>query len=174
MFGLKRSVKTAVASALVCAAFLGASPARALEPAQGDVILTVTGAIANTNLGDAAAFDIEMLEELPSVTFETTTIWTEGVQTFTGVELAELAAAVGMTGQILRASAINDYAVDIPLGDAVAGGPIIAYMRNGEAMSLRDKGPLWVVYPFDSSPDYQTEVVYSRSIWQLDRIEVLP
>ena len=40
-------------------------------------------------------------------------------------------------------------------------------------MSLRDKGPLWIVYPFDSNPSYSTEVTYARSIWQLDRIEVL-
>jgi hypothetical protein len=39
-------------------------------------------------------------------------------------------------------------------------------------MSLREKGPLWIIYPFDSSPEYQTELIYSRSIWQLNRIEV--
>jgi hypothetical protein len=39
-------------------------------------------------------------------------------------------------------------------------------------MSLREKGPLWIIYPFDSSPEYQTELTYSRSIWQLNRIEV--
>ena len=46
------------------------------------------------------------------------------------------------------------------------------YLRNGEPMSVRDKGPLWVVYNFDSNPEFQTEVMYSRSIWQLDRIVV--
>jgi hypothetical protein len=40
-------------------------------------------------------------------------------------------------------------------------------------MSVRDKGPLWVVYPFDDVPAYQSETIYSRSIWQLDRIEVV-
>ncbi|MEC8574513.1 MAG: oxidoreductase, partial [Pseudomonadota bacterium] len=39
-------------------------------------------------------------------------------------------------------------------------------------MSLRDKGPLWIVYPFDSDPAYQTEAIYSRSIWQLEEITV--
>jgi hypothetical protein len=73
----------------------------------------------------------------------------------------------------LSAVAINDYKVDIPVSDAVEDGPIIAYMRNGEVMSVRDKGPLWIVYPFDATEDYQAEVIYSRSIWQLDRIVVL-
>jgi hypothetical protein len=39
-------------------------------------------------------------------------------------------------------------------------------------MSVRDKGPLWVIYPYDSD-DYRSEVIYSRSIWQLDRLEVV-
>ena len=43
---------------------------------------------------------------------------------------------------------------------------------NGEIMSLRDKGPLWVIYPYDQNAAYRSEVTYSRSIWQLDRIEV--
>jgi hypothetical protein len=50
----------------------------------------------------------------------------------------------------------------------------VAYLRNGAEMSMRDKGPLWIVYPYDAKPDYQSELIYSRSIWQLDRIEVQP
>ena len=67
---------------------------------------------------------------------------------------------------------INDYAVEIPSDDWVEGGPIVAYLNNDEPMSVREKGPLWVVYPYDSDAAYQTEVTYSRSIWQLDRIIV--
>ena len=51
---------------------------------------------------------------------------------------------------------------------------MIAYERNGAVMSVRDKGPLWIVYPYDSNPDYQTEEIYARSIWQLEKITVKP
>ena len=44
---------------------------------------------------------------------------------------------------------------------------------NGDVMLVRNKGPLWVVYPYDENPEYRSEVIYSRSIWQLDRIEVI-
>ncbi|KAA2314350.1 oxidoreductase [Pseudooceanicola sediminis] len=143
-----------------------------LAAPEGDVLLTVTGAITNTNADNAARFDRKMLEALPAVTIRTSTIWTEGVQTFTGVQLIDLAAAVGTDADELRAMAVNDYAVTIPGEDWVDGGPIIAYLNNGAPMSLRDKGPLWVIYPYDSKPAYQSEVAYSRSIWQLDRIEM--
>lgn len=132
-----------------------------------ETILTVTHADEVTSL------DLNDLEGMESVEFETTTIWTEGVQTFTGVPLSRFLEEFGISGGALKATAINDYAVTIPLADAVEGGPIIAYHRNGTPMSVRDKGPLWIVYPYDSSPAYKTEVIYSRSIWQLDRIEVI-
>ena len=51
---------------------------------------------------------------------------------------------------------------------------VLAFLRNGDEMSVRDKGPLWVVYPYDSTPEYQSELIYSRSVWQLARIEVQP
>jgi hypothetical protein len=41
-------------------------------------------------------------------------------------------------------------------------------------MSVRDKGPLWVIYPYDAVPEYKSERIYARSIWQLVSIEVLP
>ena len=91
---------------------------------------------------------------------------------FTGVTLAAVAEAVGAEGDVFEATAINDYAVVIPRADWVEGGPIIAYLANGEPMSVRDKGPLWVVYPFDGTPSYRSEVSYSRSIWQLNRLVV--
>lgn len=120
----------------------------------------------------AAQYTIEDLRALEPVTFETETIWTTGPQQFTGVPLAVLMQQMGVSGGQLVAHAVNDYSVEIPVSDAVEGGPIVAFERNGAEMSLRNKGPLWVVYPYDSNPDYRTEEVYSRSIWQLDRIVI--
>ena len=165
---------TGLSSVSLLALVLIAGPLAAQDLArpEGDVLLTVTGAIGVTNDGDAAAFDRAMLEELDPVTIETTTIWTDGVQTFTGVPLDRLMDVVGATGTSVDATAINDYSVAIPASDWVDGGPIVAFLNNGEPMSVRDKGPLWIVWPFDDNPAFQTETIYSRSIWQLDRIVV--
>ena len=153
---------------------LEATAGHLAEPA-GEVLLTVTGAIGHANSDEGAAlFDRALLEGIGAETVETTTIWTDGLQRFTGVPLQALLEAVGAEGDVLRAMALNDYAIVIPASDAVEGGPIIAYARNGAPMAVRDKGPLWVIYPYDSAPEYQTEQVYARSIWQLVSIEVLP
>ncbi|KAG1655712.1 Sensor histidine kinase AruS [Nymphon striatum] len=122
-------------------------------------LLTVTGDFAITDGGDNLVFDRAALMELPATTFETSTIWTEGVHVFTGVSLADLVAELGVESGQFLATAINDYTVEIPYEDAVEGGPIIAYLMDGEEMSLRDKGPLWVIYPYDSDADYRSESV---------------
>jgi hypothetical protein len=80
---------------------------------------------------------------------------------------------MGVSDGWFLATAINDYSVKIPMSDAVEGGPIVAYLMNGEEMSIRDKGPLWVIYPYDSDADFRSEVVFTRSIWQLDRLVVI-
>ncbi|RLQ88868.1 molybdopterin-dependent oxidoreductase [Notoacmeibacter ruber] len=139
---------------------------------QNEPVLTVTGSIGNTNEGELAAFDMQMLKELPATTFETTTIWTTGKSRFTGVAIDDLFEALDAKGDTINAIALNDYAVELPVSDAVEGGPIIAYELDGKPMSVRDKGPLWIVYPYDSNADYRTEQVYSRSVWQLNRLEV--
>lgn len=148
----------------------GAALAGSLPSPSGPVILTVTGGIENTNAAGAARFDLEMLRAVDDSEIVTDTIWTPGDHRFTGVRLDRLMEYVGASGRQVKAMAINDYSVIIPLSDAGPDGPIIAHSMDGRQMSRRQKGPLWIVYPYASSPKFQTEVIYSRSIWQLDRM----
>ena len=132
----------------------------------GEILLDVS-------IGDQKhKYTLEDLQALPSTDFVTSTIWTEGPQVFEGVLLKELLDKLNVTEGEIEATAINDYSVTLPVSDATADGPIVAYLTNGSLMSRRGKGPLWIVYPYDSNPMYKTETIYSRSIWQLDRIAV--
>ena len=162
--------------ATVCGSWAMAWPAFAdapLSTPKGEVVLTVSGDIEVTNTENAAEFDLEMLRSLEPRTITTSTIWTTGKQEFKGVSLSALVAALGAEGQAIEATALNDYMIEIPASDLSEDGPIIAYENNGSPMSIRDKGPLWIIYPYDDSPVFQSEVIYARSIWQLDRITVL-
>lgn len=153
--------------------FVSAGAAQQLDAPQGDVILTVSGNIEAAGDNGVVRFDLDGLRDLGGREFVTSTIWTQGRRRFRGVSLDVLLDHLRARGRTLRAVAINDYVVKIPVTDATPAGPIIAYEMDGEAMSLRDKGPLWVVYPYDSAAEYRSEVIFARSIWQLDRIEVI-
>lgn len=139
---------------------------------QGEVILSIDGAIAETNGSNGATFDMEMLQALPVTGFETTTTWTVGEQRFEGVTLKELLAIVGAKGTSITATALNNYSVQIPIEAIGENAPIVAYHIDGKPFSRRDKGPLWIVFPYDASPEYQTELVYGWSIWQLSSLTI--
>lgn len=151
-----------------------APPARAtdLPDPSGPVVLTVEGSIARTNGPGTARFDLAMLESLGRTEFLTSTIWTEGPTRFEGVLLSVVLAHLGASGTEVLATAVNEYRVGIPLSEVTSEAPLVAYRRDGVPMSLRDKGPLWIVYPYDSDPEYRTEKIFARSIWQLEYLSV--
>lgn len=162
-------MKSIIAALLVSA--LTASVALALDAPTGPVVLTVKGAISNTNAGDTAQFDLAMLEKLKGRKGEMETPWTEGKVTFEGPLLREILNAAGATGANLKVRALNDYAADVPAEDAKLD-TILATKLNGKAMSIRDKGPLMLVYPFDLDAGLYNEKYFSRSVWQIKEIEV--
>jgi hypothetical protein len=135
-------------------------------------ILTISGKIDATNKDDTAQFDRAMLEALGTVSMETTTPWHQGRQRFEGVSLAKLMNYVGAKGEYVVAIALNDYVTEIPLRDFVEHGPILAMKRNGEYMPVRDKGPLFIMYPLDSKPELQRQLYYGRCAWQVAKLVV--
>ena len=148
------------------------SPALAnpLPPPDGRVILT----ISEPGATEPARFDLGLIDTLPQRQTVTVTPWYEGPQTFSGPLLSDLMAAAGVSGSALRVIAINDYAATIPWTDIETIPVILAVRHNGATMSVRDKGPLFVIYPFDERPELRDEVYFSRSVWQVNRIEVVP
>jgi hypothetical protein len=150
-----------------------AQAADALPKPAGVPLLEVSGDIKVKNGVRGAVFDLQMLRDLAEHEYVPTPIWTEGVQPFTGVPLAVLLDRLDVEDGTLMAKAINDYAIEIPVEDIDPQAPMGAYMMNGQEMSRRDKGPLWIVYPYDSDAKYRAEIAYARSIWQLDRIAVI-
>jgi hypothetical protein len=157
----------------IAMAFGSMAAAESLPQPTGDVILTISGALSNTNSGSDAVFDLAMLEALPQRTTVTSTPWYEGAQTFTGPTIADILAAVGATGATLRLVALNDYASDMPVQDTLDSPVILATRLNGNLLPVREKGPLFTIYPFDEHPELLNEVYFTRSVWQVKAIEVL-
>ena len=149
---------------LMCLSGLPLSAADTLPAGTGVPVLTITTAAGTHQLG------AEELRSFPVTEFETTTIWTEGPQSFAGVRVTDLLERLGVSSGHMILTAANGYQIRLPVADFDPAGAIIAYDRNGSAMTLRDKGPLWLVYPYDSDPRFRSEIVYANSIWQLDRI----
>lgn len=164
------------------AALVGASlcpaPASALPAPTGPVVLTIQGRLLRTNAhhsqGMAVAdLDMAMLERLEQVSFTTQTPWYSRARRFTGPLLRDVLALAGARGETLRLVALNNYRVDMPMQDCQRWDVIVARLLDDQPMAVRDKGPLFVIYPFDSQAELRRAAYYSRSAWQLRTIEVL-
>lgn len=139
----------------------------ALADGTAEVLLTVEIG------GRERVFDLAALDALPQQSFSTTTLWTQGVVTFSGPALHDVLAAAGAGASVaFEAHALNSYSVSFARGAIEGGVPIIATRRDGKTFGPRDLGPLWVVFPYDSEVRFRSETVYAHSIWQLTRITV--
>ena len=147
-------------------------PVFALDAPSAKVVLTVSGKIVEHNQGDKALFDMAMLEKLPQHSFSTKTPWDKEAVKFTGPLLRDVLAQAKATGATIRAVALNDYKISIPASDAQSFELLMALRINDQPISVRTKGPLFIIYPFDSKPELQSTKYYERSIWQLKAIEV--
>lgn len=159
---------------LVC--FFCTSPVQAqgLDTPSGPVILSVTGNIQHKNSPEAALFDVSMLQKLPWKTIKTKTRWHDGVHEFSGPTGASFLKAIGVTDKDadLNVIALNDYTATVPARDFMETGLILAMKQDGKFMSIREKGPLFIIYPFDDNPDLENDAYYTRSVWQIKSIQV--
>jgi len=168
MKGRRQVLRGAWAAGLMAA--LGR--AAALETPTGQVVLTISGQVRHPNAGNDAQFDMAMLERLPQTSFSTRTPWYAQARRFTGPLLRDVLRAAGAHGTVLQARALNDYRVDIPFQDAQRFDVIVARLLDGAPMPVRDRGPLFVIYPFDAQAELRNAIYFSRSAWQLRSLEV--
>lgn len=125
--------------------------------------------------GKAHSFTSEAIAALPWAEIHTHTRWAEGNHVFRGPLLTEILKASGITredlaGKVFVMMALNDFRIEVPISDAWDYGPILAREMNGQIMSVRQKGPLWFVYPRDTFPELQASAYDDRWIWQLSEI----
>ena len=144
----------------------------ALEPPKSAVILVVSGNVGQANVGDEAHFDKAMLEALAQHETITHTPWYDGAVSFSGPLGRAILEAAGAEGESIRVVALNEYASTIPVSDFENYDVILAMQANGQALRVRDQGPLFVIYPFDQHPELLNEEILMRSVWQVARIDV--
>jgi hypothetical protein len=159
-------------AAALCALSAFSFSALALSPPKGKVILTVAGKVAEKNTANAATFDLAMLQKLPQQTFSTMTPWDKKPIKFTGPLLRDVLAAAKASGTTIKAAALNDYQTSIPLEDAQKFDVIVAHEMNGKKIPVKTKGPLFIIYPFDTKAELRSSVYYERSAWQLKSMTI--
>ncbi|MBB4843263.1 hypothetical protein HNP55_001782 [Paucibacter oligotrophus] len=147
--------------------------APALEAPEGKVVLILSGKVGSPNRSDkSAAFSMAMLARLPQHSYTVQTPWYPRPMTFTGPLMRDVLAAAGAQGEKIIAVALNDYRTELPFSDATQLEPILARLLNGKPMAVRDKGPLFIIYPSHLHAELSSQLYFNRSAWQLSQLLV--
>lgn len=150
---------------LMLAGVVGGNTAHSSEP-----ILKVQGLASGQPI--SIALDLPAMDKMPQTSFSTTTPWHNRVTEFSGVSLKDFLSSTQLSGTKLQIIALNDYEVEADISELQEAGALLATRQNGTIMPVSDKGPVFLVFPFDSRPELQHQTYYSRAVWQIAEINV--
>lgn len=153
----------ATLTAALLAVIVTALPAAADRP-----VLTLTGAVRDAPVVLTRS-DLKALAQHELVT---STSVTDGAPLFKGFLMRDLLSEHGATGDTVVALALNDYRMEIPVSDFEDFDVIGALYQDGRALSPRDKGPVWIVYPRDDHAELQDIRYDTRWVWQLSTLHI--
>ena len=173
----------------LAATLFTAAPVSA-QDAGDPVIVTVTGAVENTNRG---AFDAEtdVFFKHHELDFEKAHAFTRGdlaalgteeitlayaeewsgERTFRGPRLADVLAAAGATGNSVTVQALDGYGLALDRKMIEDGHFILALESNGRPLAIGGFGPAWLVYPPDDWT-HPTIAANSGLVWSIFHIAV--
>lgn len=137
-----------------------------------DALLKIL-ASAETGCPETFALSDVSLLSLPQQTFKTHHTWSKVADEFSGPLLADVLDQVCPKASKLKLKAINDYQVDLDFNKIKQYEPILAMSVNGERLTVRNKGPIWVMIPFDKYTSVPERSLDEALVWQLSSINVL-
>lgn len=147
-------------------AFCVATPAFAGQP-----VYSVTGAIASEQ-GAVRALAAEDFEKIGMTEIKTKVLTMgDGEHVVKGVLARDLLNYVGAKGDNMKITALDGYQIDVPVEDIKTYDVVVATEIDGKALSVREKGPAWLIYPVSGHKELDDTVYESRSVWQIKTIE---
>lgn len=120
----------------------------------------------------------DSLSDMVVTEFATSTVWTEGVDRFSGVLLWDMLLHLGVepmgwNGEITL-QALDGYSVTLGPAHVTENAPLLAVHQNGRLMPRRARGPVWLVFPYDDNPAFRNETIYALSVWQIEHVSIKP
>lgn len=89
-----------------------------------------------------------------------------------GVLMRDLLKYFGGKGEVVKLTALDGYAMDIPVTDFETYDAVIATEIDGQPLTIREHGPAWLLYPASGHPELIDTVYESRAVWQIKTIEI--
>ncbi|MDP5293770.1 molybdopterin-binding protein [Oceanimonas sp. CHS3-5] len=139
------------------------------------VILTISGNIELQGRShEQVDYTLTQLQALPQGEITTAHPWSEQPRTYRGLDLRVLLEDLFGHARIqtIYLEALNGFSVAVDWQEVAPYDPLLAWSENGRLMSRRDKGPLWLILPYDKAPELQQAEFLHYMAWQLRHIKV--
>lgn len=123
------------------------------------------------NGSDTTKYSLKQLDNFTQHTIETATPWTARHK-YSGPLLKDVLLRSGpYKDKNVKAYALNNYIVEINQDLLDDYSVILATHKDGKAMRIRDKGPIWIMLPLDQYPELDNRSTHGQMVWQLNKLE---
>jgi hypothetical protein len=117
-------------------------------------------------------FNHGQIEAIGLKRLSTTTFWPEDYGEFNGVLLRDVLKKVGIEDALeIKLIGKDGYIALIPREDWIKWDVILATRHEQRTMSIRNKGPLRIIYPKDIGGEIADSDMRIRWIWAIQSIE---
>lgn len=144
---------------------IAVAPAAARAQMPGELLVVWT--LPDGSELERRTLSLDEIEAIEPAGIVTTTPWNERAVRFDGALFAALAESGPRPATEARLVALNDYSITVPAEDWRNWPIVLASRSDGTRMRVRDKGPLWLVYPLDEHPELRRQMYMARKIWQV-------
>lgn len=116
------------------------------------------------------------LDAMAQQTVDTATPYSHGEVRFSGPLLEDVLEKV-MDDEIeqgtpITLTALNDYTVHTTVDVLSKADAIIATRKDGIRLSIRDRGPFWLILPLSDRPELDNENYHRLLVWHLHQIRI--
>lgn len=91
---------------------------------------------------------------------------------YKGPVLGDLLNQLGARGDSVFVTALDDYTAELKRSEIEKYDVLLATHENGKMMTIDDRGPFFIVFPFDKYKELRRDLYYNMSVWQIKSIEV--
>jgi len=117
-------------------------------------------------------FTLNQLLQLPQHDITTKLPWTSESNTYSGPYLKDVLQSAKTTGQWISLHALDYYNVSLNFQQIERFNPILALKKDGRLLTVRSKGPIWLLLPVDDYPELNAAIYNDYMIWHLVKIGV--
>lgn len=114
-------------------------------------IETMVGKTSRRNARANVELDVDSLDVVPLSRPNTGTPWHHEPRTLRGPVPCDLLAAIGKKEMMPQIEALNDYVASVPVSDTIHHEVAIAGRTGSEFISVRERGPLFIIDPPDQA-----------------------